>query len=99
MIDWTAGLNPEQCEAATHTRGPLLILAGAGSGKTTVLVSRTGHILQAEKIKASEICVLTFTTKAAKELKARVGKKVGSPASELWTGTFHSFGLRILRKY
>lgn len=99
MIDWTTGLNPEQREAVLHTRGPLLILAGAGSGKTTVLVSRTGHILQSEKIKASEICVLTFTTKAARELKHRVAAKVGPQAKDLWTGTFHSFGLKLLRKY
>lgn len=99
MIDWTKGLNPEQREAVLHTRGPLLILAGAGSGKTTVLVSRTGHILQSEKLKPSEICVLTFTTKAARELKHRVAVKVGPHAKELWTGTFHSFGLKLLRKY
>lgn len=99
MIDWTQGLNPEQRDAVLHTRGPLLILAGAGSGKTTVLVSRTGHILQTEKVKANEICVLTFTTKAARELKHRVAAKVGNHAKDLWTGTFHSFGLKILRKY
>jgi superfamily I DNA/RNA helicase len=98
-MDWTQGLNPEQREAVFHTEGPLLILAGAGSGKTTVLVSRTGHILQSQKVKASEICVLTFTTKAARELKHRVSVKVGPAAKELWTGTFHSFGLKLLRKY
>lgn len=99
MSHWTQGLNPEQREAVLHTRGPLLILAGAGSGKTTVLVSRTGHILSSEGVKASEICVLTFTTKAARELKHRVAAKVGSHAKDLWTGTFHSFGLKLLRKY
>jgi len=99
MHDWTSGLNPEQREAVLHTKGPLLILAGAGSGKTTVLVSRTGHILQAEKVKPAEICVLTFTTKAARELKHRVAHKVGPRGKELWTGTFHSFGLKMLRKY
>lgn len=99
MFDWTKGLNPEQREAVLHTKGPLLILAGAGSGKTTVLVSRTGQILQSENIKASEICVLTFTTKAARELKHRVGLKIGPAAKDLWTGTFHSFGLKILRRY
>jgi superfamily I DNA/RNA helicase len=99
MIDWTKGLNPEQREAVLHIKGPLLILAGAGSGKTTVLVSRTGQILQAGGVKASEICVLTFTTKAARELKHRVGAKIGPSAKDLWTGTFHSFGLKILRKY
>ena len=98
MIDWTKGLNPEQQEAVLHTQGPLLILAGAGSGKTTVLVSRTGQIM-ASGVKANEICVLTFTTKAARELKHRVGLKIGPAAKDLWTGTFHSFGLRMLRRY
>lgn len=97
--DWTQGLNPEQREAVLQTSGPLLILAGAGSGKTTVLVSRTGQLLETAGVKASEICVLTFTTKAARELKHRVSLKVGSSARELWSGTFHSFGLNILRKY
>jgi superfamily I DNA/RNA helicase len=99
MSNWTSGLNPEQREAVLHVSGPLLILAGAGSGKTTVLVSRTGHILEKEKIKPSEICVLTFTNKAARELKHRVGVKVGPSAADLWTGTFHSFGLKLLRQY
>ena len=97
--DWTHGLNPEQRDAVLHTKGPLLILAGAGSGKTTVLVARTGHVLQTERVRPSEICVLTFTTKAARELKHRVSHKVGAKAGELWTGTFHSFGLKTLRKY
>ncbi|MES2963365.1 MAG: ATP-dependent helicase [Bdellovibrionota bacterium] len=99
MIDWTQGLNPEQREAVLHTEGPLLILAGAGSGKTTVLVSRTGNILQSTNVKPEEICVLTFTNKAAKELKHRVGAKIGPSAQGIWTGTFHSFCLRTLRKY
>jgi superfamily I DNA/RNA helicase len=99
MFDWTQGLNPEQREAVLHIEGPLLILAGAGSGKTTVLVSRTGQILQSRGVKPSEICVLTFTTKAARELKHRVSAKIGPHAKDLWTGTFHSFGLKILRKY
>ena len=99
MIDWGSGLNPEQREAVSHIEGPLLILAGAGSGKTTVLVSRTGQILQSSGVKANEICVLTFTTKAARELKHRVKAKMGSRADGIWTGTFHSFGLQLLRKY
>ncbi len=97
--DWTQGLNPEQRDAVLHTRGPLLILAGAGSGKTTVLVSRTGHLLQSGEARAEDICVLTFTNKAARELKHRVGTKIGSQARELWTGTFHSFGLQMLRRF
>lgn len=82
-----------------HVNGPLLILAGAGSGKTTVLVSRTGQILQSSGVKPEEICVLTFTTKAARELKHRVAARVGSSAGGIWTGTFHSFGLQLLRKF
>lgn len=96
---WTSGLNPEQREAVLATSGPLLILAGAGSGKTTVLVSRTGQILSHEDISAKQVCVLTFTNKAAKELKQRVLNRLGTGASDLATGTFHSFGLKILRKY
>lgn len=98
-FDWTEGLNPEQREAVLHTTGPLLILAGAGSGKTTVLVSRTGYLLQNTDVKPSQICVLTFTTKAARELKTRVASRIGPSANGIWTGTFHSFGLQILRKY
>jgi len=97
-MDWYKNLNPEQCAAVAHNYGPLLILAGAGSGKTTVLVSRTGRII-AEKVAASsQICVLTFTNKAAKELKHRVQLKIGVKAKGLWAGTFHSFGLQLLRK-
>ena len=99
LIDWTHGLNPEQREAVLHVNGPLLILAGAGSGKTTVLVSRTGQILSSAGVKPEEVCVLTFTTKAARELKTRVGAKIGPAASGLWTGTFHGFGLQMLRKF
>lgn len=99
MSVWTNGLNPEQTEAALHHDGPLLILAGAGSGKTTVLVSRTGEIISSGKAKPSEIAVMTFTNKAARELKERVEKKLGKSAKNIWTGTFHSFGLRVLKEY
>lgn len=99
MSSWTKGLNPEQSEAVLHTEGPLLILAGAGSGKTTVLVSRTGYLLQNKDVQPSEICVLTFTNKSALELKHRVTQRVGAHGKDLWTGTFHSFGLKILRRY
>jgi DNA helicase-2/ATP-dependent DNA helicase PcrA len=97
-IDWLKGLNPEQCQAVNHNYGPLLILAGAGSGKTTVLVSRTGRLISEKIASASQICVLTFTNKSARELKHRVSNKVGSRAKGLWAGTFHSFGLQLLRK-
>lgn len=95
---WTQGLNPEQKEAVLHDHGPLLILAGAGSGKTTVLVSRTGRLIDEGKCRASEVLVLTFTNKAARELKKRVELKVKDRAEGLVSGTFHSFGLQILKK-
>ncbi|WP_374032461.1 ATP-dependent helicase [Bdellovibrio bacteriovorus] len=82
-----------------HNFGPLLILAGAGSGKTTVLVSRTGRLISERVAQAQEICVLTFTNKAARELKHRVGAKLGSSGTGMWAGTFHSFGLQILRRF
>ncbi len=98
MSAWIDGLNPEQAKAVLHSQGPLLILAGAGSGKTTVLVARTGELISAKHARADEICVLTFTNKSARELKHRVANKLGDRAKGLWAGTFHSFGLQILRK-
>ncbi|WP_415063014.1 ATP-dependent helicase [Bdellovibrio sp.] len=98
-MDWLKGLNPEQQKAVKHNYGPLLILAGAGSGKTTVLVSRTGRLVSERVAKAQEICVLTFTNKAARELTHRVGVKLGNTGKGLWAGTFHSFGLQILRRF
>jgi superfamily I DNA/RNA helicase len=98
-MDWNKGLNPEQQEAVNHNYGPLLILAGAGSGKTTVLVSRTGRLISENVASAKNICVLTFTNKSARELKHRVQNKIGSNSKGLWAGTFHSFGLQLLRKF
>ncbi len=99
MSFWLKDLNPEQKEAVLHNYGPLLILAGAGSGKTTVLVSRTGRLLENKLTSPERICVLTFTNKAAFELKSRVVKKIGSPAKKVWTGTFHGFGLQFLKEH
>ncbi|MES3036288.1 MAG: UvrD-helicase domain-containing protein [Bdellovibrionota bacterium] len=96
---WLKGLNPEQCEAVLHSEGPLLILAGAGSGKTTVLVHRTGRLIDELKVKPENICVLTFTNKSARELKKRVADKVGQRAQKIWSGTFHSFGRVFLKKH
>jgi DNA helicase-2/ATP-dependent DNA helicase PcrA len=96
---WTKGLNPEQIEAVNHNHGPLLILAGAGSGKTTVLVSRTGRLLDDKVCEPHELKVLTFTNKASKELKHRVEQKIGKLAKKVWAGTFHSFGLQILKEF
>ncbi|KHD89286.1 MAG: ATP-dependent DNA helicase [Bdellovibrio sp. ArHS] len=98
-MEWLKGLNPEQQKAVKHNYGPLLILAGAGSGKTTVLVSRTGRLISERVAQAQEICVLTFTNKAARELKHRVAAKLGNTGKDLWAGTFHSFGLQILRRF
>lgn len=94
---WLNHLNPEQKEAALHNYGPLLILAGAGSGKTTVLVSRTGRLIEEKIVTAEGLCVLTFTNKAARELKHRVSSKLGQRAKGVWAGTFHSFGLQLLK--
>lgn len=96
---WLKNLNPEQREAVAHDTGPLLILAGAGSGKTTVLVSRAGRLIDEKVVDPARLCVLTFTNKAARELKSRVAAKLGDKGSELWAGTFHSFGLQLLRKH
>lgn len=97
MSFWLQGLNPEQIQAVQHNFGPLLILAGAGSGKTTVLVSRTGRLISEGLARPDQILVLTFTNKSARELKHRVGRKIGDSAQGLMAGTFHSFGLRILK--
>ncbi len=99
MSRWCEKLNPEQKEAVLHNHGPLLILAGAGSGKTTVLVNRAGRLIEEGIALPKELCVLTFTNKAARELKARVATKLGGRGEKIWAGTFHSFGLFLLRKY
>jgi DNA helicase-2/ATP-dependent DNA helicase PcrA len=96
---WHRGLNPEQIQAVDHNYGALLILAGAGSGKTTVLVARTGRLIYDRVVSADQALVLTFTNKAARELKHRVHARLGDLSKGLWAGTFHSFGLQILRKH
>lgn len=98
MSRWTENLNEEQQIAVLHDYGPMLILAGAGSGKTTTLVARTGRLIDEGVANPENICVLTFTNKAAKELKNRVSKRLPS-SDKLWTGTFHSFGVRTIRTY
>jgi DNA helicase-2/ATP-dependent DNA helicase PcrA len=91
-------LNPPQREAVTHVRGPLLILAGAGSGKTTVITRRIAWLIEEEGVRPGAILAMTFTNKAAGEMAERVQRLVSVPAGQLWVSTFHSFCTRILRR-
>jgi DNA helicase-2/ATP-dependent DNA helicase PcrA len=91
------GLNPPQCEAVTHGTGPLLVLAGAGSGKTRVLTHRVAHLVATGQAKPSEILAITFTNKAAQEMRERVEMLVGPMVRVMWVMTFHSACARILR--
>jgi DNA helicase II / ATP-dependent DNA helicase PcrA len=93
-----AGLNPSQYDAVTHAAGPLLVVAGAGSGKTRVLTARIAHLIRAEGVSPFEILAITFTNKAAAEMKQRVAALVGSVAQKMWVSTFHSACVRILRR-
>ena len=95
-----AGLNPEQRLAVETLDGPVLVLAGAGTGKTRVLTVRIGHILATGRARPSEILAVTFTNKAAREMKQRVGEIVGGVVEGMpWLGTFHSIGVKILRRH
>jgi DNA helicase-2/ATP-dependent DNA helicase PcrA len=97
---YLAGLNPEQREAVETLDGPLLVLAGAGTGKTRVLTTRIAHILSLGRARPSEILSVTFTNKAAREMKERVGQMVGQIVEGMpWLGTFHSIGVKILRRH
>src|SRR3954469_13296062 len=91
-------LNPVQREAVTHPGGPLLIVAGAGSGKTRVLTHRIAWLIQEQGISPFEILAITFTNKAADEMKSRVAALVGPVAQKMWVSTFHSACVRILRR-
>jgi len=96
--DLLAGLNPAQFEAVTHGEGPLLVVAGAGSGKTRVLTHRIAHLIEAHHISPYQVLAITFTNKAAQEMRERIGRLVGPVAQKMWISTFHSACVRILRR-
>src|ERR1700681_4363469 len=93
-------LNPEQRQAVETLDGPVLVLAGAGTGKTRVLTTRIAHILAKGRARPSEILAVTFTNKAAREMKERVGRMVGQAVEGMpWLGTFHAIGVKLLRRH
>jgi DNA helicase-2/ATP-dependent DNA helicase PcrA len=94
-----AGLNPEQLEAAEHFEGPILVLAGAGSGKTRVLTARVCHLITEHGVRPDRILAVTFTNKAAGEMRERIGRLLATDPVGMWVGTFHSVGARLLRRH
>ncbi|HET6229777.1 MAG TPA: UvrD-helicase domain-containing protein [Longimicrobiaceae bacterium] len=92
-------LNPEQLSAALATEGPVLILAGAGSGKTRTLVYRIAHLIRGKQVPARNVLAVTFTNRAAMEMRERIGKVVGKESKGMIVSTFHSLGARILREH
>ena len=99
MQDLIEGLNNKQKEAVLATEGPCLVIAGAGSGKTKVLTHKIAYLLSEKNVKPWNILAITFTNKAANEMKQRVEKLVGEASQEMWLGTFHSICVRILRRF
>jgi len=93
------GLNPEQLRAVTHGEGPLLVVAGAGTGKTQVITRRIAWLIATRRAKPSEILALTFTEKAAAEMQLRVDQLVPYGYTDSTIGTFHAFGDRLIREY
>src|SRR5690554_722112 len=97
-MDYLSGLNSEQREAVCHFRGPLLILAGAGSGKTRVLIHRIAHLISRHGVAPRSILAVTFTNKAAKEMQERVARLLGVKGVDVFVSTFHSLCVRVLRQ-
>ena len=92
-------LNDKQYEAVINTQGPCLVIAGAGSGKTKVLTHKIAYLIGEKKVHPWDILAITFTNKAANEMKERIAKLIGEDAKDIWMGTFHSICVRILRKF
>ena len=99
MKEILQGLNNKQYEAVINTEGPCLIIAGAGSGKTKVLTHKIAYLIQEKNVLPWNILAITFTNKAANEMKERIANLVGDVAQDIWMGTFHSICVRILRKF
>src|SRR5690606_23639163 len=97
MADFLARLNEPQREGVLNTEGPCMLIAGAGSGKTRVLTYRIAHMIRDKGIDPCNIMALTFTNRAAREMRGRIEQAVGHDARNLWMGTFHSVLARILR--
>ena len=96
---WLTGLNTSQSDAVTSLQGPLLVLSGAGTGKTRVLTSRIAELVASGTAKPWNILAVTFTNKAAREMKGRIGDMVGPMVEQVWLGTFHSLAARMLRRH
>jgi DNA helicase II / ATP-dependent DNA helicase PcrA len=99
MTRWLETLNPEQRAAVEHFEGPILVLAGAGSGKTRVLTTRIAHLIHELGVDPGSILAVTFTNKAAGEMRQRVRHQLGREPGGMWIGTFHSIGARLLRRH
>src|SRR5665648_213492 len=97
-MDYLKGLNDRQRQAVLHTEGPLLIMAGAGSGKTKVVTHKIAHLIADKGVSPGEVLAITFTNKAANEMKTRVAKLIDVNVDAMWMGTFHSVCVRMLRR-